>query len=238
MYLLIVPEDYIYCYPTLFKILKDKKIQKKISGVIIKKKFFSFKKLIYHFLINDKFFLLDKFFNLNSQKNYFNKKFLEYKKINFYFTDHINNKKTLKYIKNTGAKKLFIVSCDEILEENIVNYFNKAYNLHCSNLPKNRGLFPLFYSIINEDKFFYISIHEIDKNIDNGDIVIKKKYKLYTNSFTRLYEDVFNRVPGLFKELIYKKKIKKIKNQFSKKTYNSYPSINNLIKFYYIKLFN
>ena len=113
----------------------------------------------------------------------------------------------MKFIKKTKAKKLFIISCDEILKKNIIDYFDKAYNLHCSNLPKSRGLFPLFFSIINRDKFFYIAIHEIDQKIDNGTIVIKKKYKLYTNSLTRLYEDVFKRVPHFFGELVIKKNL-------------------------------
>lgn len=236
MYLIIVPEDYIYCYPTLFKILDNKLLRKKISGVIIKKNFFSFKKIIYQILINDKLFLINQFLKRNQQKKYFKDKLERNKKNFFLFTNFISNEKTLKFIKKSKAKKLFIISCDEILKKNIINYFDKAYNLHCSNLPKSRGLFPLFFSIINRDKFFYISIHEIDQKIDNGDIVIKKKYKLYTNSLSKLYEDVFKRVPDLFNELVMKKKFNKIKNDSAKKTYNSYPSIKDLIKFFFIKL--
>ena len=237
MYLIIVPEDYIYCYPALFKILDNKLLSKKISGVIIKKNFFSLKKIIYHILINDKLFLINEFFRINQKKKYFKNKFKNNKKKKFLFTNFISNKKTLKFIKKTKAKKLFIISCDEILKKNIIDYFDKAYNLHCSNLQKVEDYFPFFFNY-NRDKFFYISIHEIDQKIDNGTIVIKKKYKLYTNSLTRLYEDVFKRVPHFFGELVIKKKFNKIKNDSTKKTYNSYPSIKDLIKFFFIKLIN
>ena len=51
-------------------------------------------------------------------------------------------------------------------------------NCHAGKLPKYRGGSPLNWQIINNEKFFGLSIIKIDENIDTGEIIEEKKFKL------------------------------------------------------------
>jgi len=49
-------------------------------------------------------------------------------------------------------------------------------NMHTSLLPKNRGLFPYFWAVINGDRQG-VSFHKVDEGIDTGDIIYQKEIK-------------------------------------------------------------
>ena len=46
-------------------------------------------------------------------------------------------------------------------------------NIHNSDLPKYRGLMPILHAIRNGDKKSEISVHFINENFDEGDIIAK-----------------------------------------------------------------
>ena len=51
-------------------------------------------------------------------------------------------------------------------------------NQHAGTLPMYRGGSPLNWQIINDEKYFGISVIKINEKIDEGDIVVEKKFKL------------------------------------------------------------
>ena len=51
-------------------------------------------------------------------------------------------------------------------------------NQHAGTLPMYRGGSPLNWQIINGEKYFGISVIKINEKIDEGDIVVEKKFKL------------------------------------------------------------
>ena len=63
----------------------------------------------------------------------------------------------------------------KIIKKNIIKKLNRPIiNLHMSYLPHNRGVYPNLWSFINNTPKG-VSIHEIDKKIDNGPIILRKK---------------------------------------------------------------
>ena len=111
----------------------------------------------------------------------------------------------------------------KIITENILKKIKKPIiNIHLSYLPYNRGAHPNFWSFI-ENTPAGVSIHKIDKGIDTGDVIFRKK--IYFNvrlnkfsTFKKTYKFLFLEAEKLFKKnfnKIYNKKYKKILNNYN-----------------------
>lgn len=75
----------------------------------------------------------------------------------------------------------FIITCayGQMLSENILNCATiKAINVHASLLPKHRGGAPIHRAILNGDEYTGVSIMEMVKEMDAGDIFIQEKIKI------------------------------------------------------------
>jgi len=106
----------------------------------------------------------------------------------------------------------------KIISENFIKKIKKPiFNIHLSYLPFNRGAHPNFWSFI-ENTPAGVSIHKIDKGIDTGDIILRKKiyFNIKLNKFStfkKTYNFLFLEAEKLFKKnfnKIYNKKCKKI----------------------------
>ena len=103
----------------------------------------------------------------------------------------------------------------------------RRYNLHISYLPFNRGSHPNFWSFINNTPKG-VTIHEIDKKIDMGFIVFRKKInfkKNYNLTFKNTHNILIEEIEKLFiknyNKIIsgdYSKKKIKFKGSFHKKS--------------------
>ena len=122
---------------------------------------------------------------------------------------------TLKVFKQSD----FILSFGfrKIITENILKKLKKPiFNIHLSYLPFNRGAHPNFWSFI-ENTPAGVSIHIIDKGIDTGNIILRKKISFNINlnkfsTFKKTYNYLFLEAEQLFKKnfsKIYNKKYKK-----------------------------
>ncbi len=54
-------------------------------------------------------------------------------------------------------------------------------NIHPGKLPQYKGLAPAVHALLNGDKTFGITIHQMDRGIDTGDILIQKEFPIYAN---------------------------------------------------------
>jgi methionyl-tRNA formyltransferase len=106
----------------------------------------------------------------------------------------------------------------KIISENIIKKLKKPiFNIHLSYLPFNRGAHPNFWSFI-ENTPAGVSIHKIDKGIDTGNVILRKKIYFNTSlnkfsTFKKTYNFLFLEAEKLFKKnfnKIYNKKYKKI----------------------------
>jgi methionyl-tRNA formyltransferase len=92
----------------------------------------------------------------------------------------------------------------KIISENIIKKLKKKIiNIHLSYLPFNRGAHPNFWSFI-ENTPAGVSIHEIDKGIDSGNIIFRKKIYFNTglkkfSTFKKNYNYLFLKSEKLYK---------------------------------------
>ena len=232
-FILIIPEDYYFSIPIVLKIMNNNLFRNKIGGIIIKKNFFSIKKIFFSFFMFNIFFILKKFLLSFVIK----KKFKDFKNNynNFIVVESLKSDECYNFIEMYEKPSLIVLSLDEILSKNFINKFNFKINFHCSDLPINRGLFPLFYSYLNSDNVMYFSFHLIDEKIDNGPIILKKSLKKNHFPLSYFYEKAFDIFYDNFSYLTSLNYIQE-DNDFSKSSYNSYPTIRNLLFYYYINI--
>ena len=143
----------------------------------------------------------------------------------FYIYKKIDESILLQKIKR---KKIdFIISINSLIFSKKILKSPKycCINRHTSLLPKNKGLLPVFYSLKNNDKEYGVSFHVMEKNIDDGKILVQKKIPIRNNqSLMDLYRKSF-----LHKENLIDKSIDNylnniyIKNNFEH-SYNSWPN--------------
>jgi len=114
-------------------------------------------------------------------------------------SDHLtmSNVETFDIIISFGYTKLINVNFLKKLKRPPVN-------LHMSFLPFNRGAHPNFWSFV-ENTPKGITIHEISKGVDDGDIIFQKKFKLDPSlekfsTFKKTYNYLFNALENLFIE--------------------------------------
>ena len=148
--------------------------------------------------------------------------FLKKKNFNIVNCQKIPSLKTFKqsdFILSFGFRK--------IISENFIKKIKKPiFNIHLSYLPFNRGAHPNFWSFIEKTPAG-VSIHKIDKGIDTGNIILRKKINFNINlnkfsTFKKTYNYLFLEAEKLFKKnfnKIYNKKYEKILN-ISKGTFH------------------
>tara|TARA_X000001036_G_scaffold439005_1_gene488461 strand:- start:3479 stop:4060 length:582 start_codon:yes stop_codon:yes gene_type:complete len=114
---------------------------------------------------------------------------------------------TLKDIKKAdiiisfGYKKI-------ITEKLLKSAHRPIINLHMSYLPFNRGAHPNFWSFIDNTPKG-VTIHEINKKIDAGNIIVQKKFNINIkkrkfSSFKKTYNFLFKEIENLFEKNIKK----------------------------------
>ncbi len=72
-------------------------------------------------------------------------------------------------------------------------------NCHGALLPKYRGLMPSFWTLANGEKEGGVSVHYVDAKLDNGPIIVQKRFRLHPHD---TLEDVMARGKDLAAECI------------------------------------
>lgn len=122
-----------------------------------------------------------------------------------------------EYNKKLIQKNDLILLCGfpYILKSKLIALSNLGIlNCHAGLLPKYRGGSPLNWQLINNEKYFGISIIKINNKIDGGEIVSEKKFKLKK---TYTIKDLHRIANNNFPKILYKSIIKIMKNKKNKK---------------------
>jgi len=79
---------------------------------------------------------------------------------------------SIKHVQ--GGDMLFLVSCTEIVPEEIFRQYEKSFVLHASDLPKGRGWSPHIWQILEGVSRITLSMIEVSKNVDFGRVWFKQ----------------------------------------------------------------
>ena len=150
------------------------------------------------------------------------------KRISTKILDELTNDKPLDY--------LFSFQYEKIIKKPILEYPRYGcVNIHFSYLPRNRGVSPIAWALIEGDTEFAVTIHYMDEGVDTGDIIDQEVFPIFDDYTAQiLYEKSVQAGVRLFQRVIPKlKKCKYIgsKQDESLATYHSLGSLdfNNVI---------
>jgi methionyl-tRNA formyltransferase len=93
--------------------------------------------------------------------------------------DDVNSEKFLTKVATYDADLFISMSFNQILKKEIMNLPAKGFiNCHAGALPFYRGRAPLNWALINGEKTFGITVHQVDEGIDTGDIIEQRHYAI------------------------------------------------------------
>ncbi|WP_338327073.1 dTDP-4-amino-4,6-dideoxyglucose formyltransferase [Shewanella algae] len=109
------------------------------------------------------------------------------------------NVKSEIVVKEIVERYSLVISahCKQIFPPNLVNNV-RCVNIHPGLNPHNRGWFPQVFSIINK-KPIGCTIHEMNEEIDHGNIIYQKEVNVYPDDSSLT---VYDRVQDAEKELL------------------------------------
>ena len=115
---------------------------------------------------------------------------------------NINDKKHILHIKNIDPYLSIVAGFPQIFNEELINIAKLGtINLHAGPLPKYRGGSPLNWQIINGEDNIGLSIIQMAKGIDTGDIICKSSFKLDLLDNIKTVHDYTNK---LFSNMVVK----------------------------------
>lgn len=104
----------------------------------------------------------------------------------------IKQEEAVKELRKYEADLFVVAAFGQILSEEILNMPKYGcINIHASLLPKYRGAAPIQWSIIDGEKETGITIMQMDKGLDTGDILFQKVISIED---TDTGESLFNRL--------------------------------------------
>lgn len=120
------------------------------------------------------------FFPKDSKNKFFLKESLaKLYKINIVKLSDANNKQAFKIFLKLKPDLIVSVFFNQLLDKKILEIPRLgAINIHPGLLPGYRGTSPIYWSLVNGEKFTGVSIHKIDEGIDTGGIYKKVKIEI------------------------------------------------------------
>ncbi len=156
-------------------------------------------------------------------------------KIPIYYTKNINDERFIDTIRNMNID-VIVSSGNQIFKKDILNLPRiGSINRHSSLLPYYRGIYPIFWEMLNGENHAGVSIHWITEEIDKGTILNQAKIKIEENdSFFSLYRKIFDLSSELVVQTlndIENGTVKNIINNPAIGSYYSYPSRKDIKRF-------
>ncbi len=123
------------------------------------------------------------------------KKFAVEHSIEVYQPENLKSDEVYKKIESFGADIFVVVSYGKFLPESIVEIPRyRAINIHPSLLPKYRGPSPINYALLNGEKYTGVSIIDVSKKMDAGDIYMQWVEKIDKNDNYETLHDRLSKV--------------------------------------------
>ena len=128
------------------------------------------------------------------------------KKVNakFFEIQNINSEEIKQILRKNKLDLGISVNNPLLIKNKIINLFKFGIlNAHAGDLPKYRGNACPNWAIINNEKSIGLSIHYMVEELDAGDILLKKKFKINSKTAIKdFYEFGENEIPKMFFECI------------------------------------
>ena len=155
--------------------------------------------------------------------------FCNYNNLPFFKEKNINNSKFVSKLKDLDLDLIVSFSAPTIFKSELLSLPKKGcINLHCSLLPRYSGILPSFWTLFNDEKETGATVHFMDDEIDNGDILGQKSVEIFkSDSMFDIIKRTKKTGGTLMVNVIHNimtNNIKLIKNKVNHEKYNSWPT--------------
>ena len=117
-----------------------------------------------------------------------------------YQPENINSDESKAILEDISPDFIVVVAYGQILTSDILNIPKYgSYNVHASLLPKYRGAAPINWVIIDGEDKTGVTIMEMEKGLDSGDMVLKRSIDIDIEDTT---EDIHDSLAKLGADLI------------------------------------
>ncbi|MCB1281413.1 MAG: hypothetical protein KDB18_07805 [Salinibacterium sp.] len=112
----------------------------------------------------------------------------------------VNSEEFLRMLRDKGVEFIVSISGTQLYKKALrAQTPYGIVNCHGALLPKYRGLMPSFWTLANHEQRGGVSVHYVDRKLDNGPIVVQKDYAIWPHD---TLEDVMARSKDLAAEAI------------------------------------
>lgn len=112
----------------------------------------------------------------------------------------VNSEEFLKLLRDLGVEFIVSISGTQLYKRKLREQTPWGIvNCHGALLPRYRGLMPSFWTLANGEKVGGVSVHYVDRKLDNGPILVQKSYRIHAHD---TLEDVMARSKDLAAEAI------------------------------------
>jgi methionyl-tRNA formyltransferase len=144
-------------------------------------------------------------------------------------TDSLISEEFLKKVRSISLDIILSIASSRIFGSSILSIPKLGcLNVHAGMLPRYRGINPSFWSLLNQEKQSAVTVHYINEEIDDGEIIQQDIFDIQgINSLHAVYLKVQEVAPKtIVKALacIKEGNIRTIKNERSRSTYFSFPT--------------
>lgn len=102
----------------------------------------------------------------------------------------INTEESIEKLKSENADLFIVIAYGQILKEDVLNIPKQCINIHASILPKLRGAAPINWAIINGEKESGVSIMQMERGLDSGDVALVKKVNIESLNAEELESEI------------------------------------------------
>lgn len=109
----------------------------------------------------------------------------------------LNEQEIKSYLKDNKFDLVILAGYMKILDFETVKS-NTFINIHPSFLPKYKGLNAIKRAFINKEKYSGITIHMVNENIDDGEIIYQKKLEIKPNWDLKTFEKEIHKLEHFY----------------------------------------
>ena len=127
--------------------------------------------------------------------------------IPFFKTKNINSNETKDWLRDINPDVIFILGWSQIFDKELINLPKKyIVGSHPSDLPFGAGRAPVVWTILEDLRKSAVSFFKINKNVDAGNLVLKKHflilertdsmllYNLVSNKLSEGFIEIYNQI--------------------------------------------
>lgn len=95
-------------------------------------------------------------------------------------TEDVNSDSFRETLRTLGVEFIVSISGTQLYKKDLRKQTPFGIvNCHGALLPKYRGLMPSFWTLANNEREGGVSVHFVDRKLDNGPIVVQKRYTIW-----------------------------------------------------------